>query len=157
MIRYGHQGLPETRLSARRVSNEEKFFFHLLEDVLELVEVNGGVVAHYGDGCNFFQGRVVGALDLSPGMEELTDGFVGGSGEFELVELLLVLEGEHLADGHHVGGQGARLIRADDGGAAEGFDGRERPEKNELRMRWVLVHMKKRSALATALRVTKSC
>ena len=68
-------------------------------------------------------------------MEELADGLVGGAGDLELVELLVVLEGEHLADGHHVGGQGSGLVGADDGGAAEGLDGRQRPSKTEIRTR----------------------
>ena len=60
-------------------------------------------------------------------MEELSNWLVGRSGDFEFVKLLLALEGEHLADGHHVGGQGSGLIRANDGGAAQGFDGWQRP------------------------------
>ena len=110
-------------------------FTDLLEDVLELVEVDGGVVAHDRDGGDFLESAVVGGLGLGAGVEELADGLVGGAGDLELVELLVVLEGEHLADGHHVGGQGSGLVGADDGGAAESLDGGQRPSKTEIRTR----------------------
>ena len=41
-------------------------------------------------------------------------------------------EDESLADGHLVGGQGAGLVRADDGGAAEGLHRGQRPDNGVL-------------------------
>ena len=38
----------------------------------------------------------------------------------------------HATDGHLIGGQGAGLVRADDGGAAESLDGRQRSDDGVL-------------------------
>ena len=61
-------------------------------------------------------------------VKHVPDGLVGGSGDLELVNVLLVLEDEHLADGHHVGGQGAGFVGANDRGTAESFNRRQRSE-----------------------------
>ena len=98
-------------------------FTNLLESILVFVEINGGVVAHDGASGDFLKSQVVTSLDLLAVVEQVADGLVGGSRELELVEFLLVLEGEHFANGHHVGGQGTGLVGADDGGAAQGLDG----------------------------------
>merc|ERR550534_831664 len=88
---------------------------NLLKDLLELVEVNGRVVAHHGDGGHLLQGLEVSTLDLLSVVEDITNRLVGGSRDLELLKVSgLVSEGEHLADGHHVGGECAGLVRADD-------------------------------------------
>ena len=59
-------------------------------------------------------------------MEQITNRFISGSGDLEFVKFLLILESEHLANGHHVGGQGTGLVRADDRGATKSLDRRQR-------------------------------
>ena len=43
-------------------------------------------------------------------VKHVANGLVGGSGDLELVDICGAAVGEHLADGHHVGGPGAHLI-----------------------------------------------
>merc|ERR1719494_1219229 len=79
---------------------------NLLKDLLEVVEVNGGVVAHHRDGGHLFQGGKVGTLDLLSVVEDITHWLVGGSRDFKLLQVSsLISEGEHLADRHHVSGE----------------------------------------------------
>ena len=104
----------------------------LLEGIFVLVEVDGGVVAHDADRRDLLQRGKVTALDLPAVLEDVADGLVGAAGDFELFDLPLGLEGEHLADGHHVGGESAGLVRADDGGAAQGLHGGQRPHDGVL-------------------------
>merc|ERR1712073_76498 len=106
---------------------------NLLKDLLELVEVDGRVVAHHGDSGHLLQGLEVGTLDLLSVVEDIANRLVGGSRDLELLKVSgLVSEGEHLADGHHVGGECAGLVRADDAGAAESLDRREAPHNSVL-------------------------
>merc|ERR1719222_931280 len=92
---------------------------NLLEDVLEVIEVQSGDVTHDRNCGHFLQSNKVGSLHFLAGVEDVSDRLVGGPGDFKLLEVVLVSEGEHLADRHHVGGEGAGLVRADDGGAAK--------------------------------------
>merc|ERR1719273_582707 len=83
---------------------------NLLKDLLEVVEVNGRVIAHHRDGGHLFQGFKVSTLDLLSMVEDISDRLVGGSGDLKLLQVSrFISEGEHLADGHHVGGEGASL------------------------------------------------
>lgn len=99
----------------------------LLEGLLELVEIDGRVVAHDADGTHLLQSLVVVGLDLLTLQEHVTNGLVGGASDLELEEAAVVafnlVEHEHAADGHLVGGQGTGLVGADDGGATQGLDG----------------------------------
>ena len=61
-------------------------------------------------------------------VKHVADGLVGGSGDLELVDICGAAVGEHLADGHHVGGQGAGFVGANDRGTAESFNRRQRSE-----------------------------
>merc|ERR550534_2385493 len=105
----------------------------LLKDLLEVVEVNGRVVAHHGDGGHLFQGNKVGTLDLLSMVEDIAHWLVGGSGDFKLLEVSgLISESEHLADGHHVGGESAGLVRADNAGATKGLNRGKAPHNGVL-------------------------
>ena len=105
---------------------------NLLEDVLEVVEVKSRVVAHDRNGGHFLQGNKVGSLHFFAAVEDVPDRLVGGPGDFKLLKVVLVSEGEHLADRHHVGGEGAGLVGADDGGAAESLHGGQRADDGVL-------------------------
>merc|ERR1711887_175931 len=95
----------------------------LLKDLLEVVEVNGRVVAHHRDGGHLLQGDKVSTLDLLSMIEDISNRLVGGSGDLKLLQVTrLIGKSEHLADGHHVGGEGASLVGADDTGAAKGLN-----------------------------------
>merc|ERR1711963_139442 len=65
-------------------------------------------------------------------VEDVSDRLVSGSGDFKLLEVVLVSEGEHLADRHHVGGEGSGLVGADDGGAAKSLHGWQRTDDGVL-------------------------
>merc|ERR1719365_11825 len=106
---------------------------NLLKDLLEVVEVNGRVVAHHGDGGHLLQGNKVGTLDLLSVVEDIADWLVGGSRDLKLLQISsLISESEHLADRHHVGGEGASLVRADNAGTAEGLNRRKAPNNGVL-------------------------
>uniref|UniRef100_A0AAG5DA10 Uncharacterized protein n=1 Tax=Anopheles atroparvus TaxID=41427 RepID=A0AAG5DA10_ANOAO len=111
-------------------------FTDLLEDLLHFVEIDGGVVTHDADRSQLVQDFVVGGLDTLSVEGDLADRLVGGSGDLELgeaaVAALNLVEDEHTRDGHLVGGQRTGLIRADDRGTAEGFDGRQRAHDGVL-------------------------
>merc|ERR1712223_1241970 len=78
-------------------------------------------------------GFEVSTLDLLSVFEDIANRLVGGSSDLKLLKVSgLVSEGEHLADGHHVGGECAGLVRADDAGAAESLDRREAPHNSVL-------------------------
>merc|ERR1719334_1661412 len=51
---------------------------NLLKNLLELVEVNGRVVAHHGDGGHLLQGLEVSTLDLLSVVEDIANRLVGG-------------------------------------------------------------------------------
>lgn len=74
---------------------------HLLKGLLELVEVDGRVVAHDADGAELVQGLEVGSLDLLSLEEHVSDGLVGAAGDLELQEAAVValnlVEDEHPA------------------------------------------------------------
>merc|ERR1719439_508371 len=55
----------------------------LLENSLEVVEVEGGVIAHDGDGGHLLQGHEVGSLHLLAAVENVSNRLVGGSGDLE--------------------------------------------------------------------------
>merc|ERR1719305_1698285 len=96
---------------------------NLLKDLLEVVEVNSRVIAHHRDGGHFLQGLKVGTLHLLSVVEDVANWFICGSRDFKLFQVSgLIGESEHLADGHHVGGECAGLVRADNAGATEGLD-----------------------------------
>ena len=59
---------------------------YLLKCLLELIEVNGGVIAHDADGSNLMQTFKLGALDLLALQEDIANGFIGGASDLELVE-----------------------------------------------------------------------
>ena len=61
-------------------------------------------------------------------MEQITNRFISGSGDLKFVKFLLILESEHLANGHHVSGQGASFVGANDRSTAESFNRRQRSE-----------------------------
>lgn len=109
---------------------------HLLERLLELVEVDGGVVAHDADGGQLVQTLVVGGADLLALEEHLANRFVGGPGDLELVEAAVValhlVEDEHARDGHLVGRERAGLVRANNRRAAERLHGRQRANNGVL-------------------------
>ena len=71
-------------------------------------------------------------MDLPALVEDVAVGVVGGAADLKLVKLGLVLADEHLADAHHVGGEGAGLVRADNGGAAQGLHGGKGPANKDL-------------------------
>ena len=119
-------------------------FTDLLESILVFVEVNGRVVAHNGASGDFLKSQVVTSLDLLAVVEQVANGLVGGSRELEFVEFLLVLEGEHLADGHHVGGEGAGLVGADNAGATQGLNRGQRSEGVQKLFYWVPIKLKSR-------------
>lgn len=89
---------------------------------------NSRIVAHDGNGCQFLKSQVVRSLDLLAIMEQITNRFISGSGDLKFIKFLLILESKHLADGHHVGGQGTGLVGANDGGATQGLNGRQGPD-----------------------------
>merc|ERR1711887_214240 len=106
---------------------------NLLKDLLEVVEVNGGVVAHHGDGGHLLQGYKVGTLDLLSMVEDIADWFVGGSRDLKLLQVSsLISESEHLADGRHVSGEGASLVGANNAGAAKGLNRWKAPHNGVL-------------------------
>lgn len=111
-------------------------FAYFLEGLFELVEIDGGVIAHDANGADFLKGVKFGRLDFLSLEEDLADWFVGGAGDFELVEGAVVtfdlFEDEHAGDGHLVGGQCAGLVGADDGGATQSFDGGQGPDNGIL-------------------------
>uniref|UniRef100_A0A2M3YY06 Uncharacterized protein n=1 Tax=Anopheles braziliensis TaxID=58242 RepID=A0A2M3YY06_9DIPT len=111
-------------------------FTDLLEDLLHFVEIDGGVVTHDADRAQLVQGFVVGSLDALSVEGDLTDRLVGGARDLELSEAAIVtidlVEDEHTRDGHLVGGQRTGLIRADDRGTTQGFDGRQRAHDGVL-------------------------
>ena len=82
------------------------------------------------------QGLVVLSPDLCSLEEDLADWLVGRPGDLELVEAAVValdlVEDEHTADGHLIGGQSSRLVRADDGRATKGLDGGQRSHDGVL-------------------------
>uniref|UniRef100_A0A182WLP1 Uncharacterized protein n=1 Tax=Anopheles minimus TaxID=112268 RepID=A0A182WLP1_9DIPT len=108
----------------------------LLKDLLHFVEINSGVVTHDTDRSEFVQCFVVGGLDALSVEGNLTDRFVGRAGDFEFSEAAVIalnlLKDEHTRDGHLVGGQRTGLIRADDRGTTQGFDGRQRADNSVL-------------------------
>jgi hypothetical protein len=108
----------------------------LLKGLLELVEVNSGVVAHDADGSNLLQGFVISATDLLALQESVTNGLVGGASDFEFVKAssggVVLVEDEQSADGHLVGGQCSGLVRADDGGATKGLHRGQRADNSVL-------------------------
>ena len=65
-------------------------------------------------------------------MEQITNRFISGSGDLKLVKFLLILESKHLADGHHVGGESAGLVRADNAGATKGLNRGKAPHNGVL-------------------------
>ena len=56
-----------------------------LSDLLEHV-LDGGFVAHDGDGGYLLQGDKVASLDLTAGLEDISDGLVGGSINLKLLK-----------------------------------------------------------------------
>lgn len=112
-------------------------FTDLLEGLLVLVEIDGGVVAHHADGGHLVQGLVVAGADLPAVHGDLADGLVGGSRDLEFVEqrstvLGKFVQDEHAANGHLVGGESTGLVGADDRGATKGFDGGQRADDGVL-------------------------
>merc|ERR1711887_387060 len=106
---------------------------NLLKDLLEVVEVNGRVIAHHRDGGHLFQGFKVGTLDLLSVVEDIAYWLVGGSRDLKLLQVSsLISESEHLADGHHVSGEGASLVGADNAGAAKGLNRWKAPHNGVL-------------------------
>merc|ERR1712088_892662 len=92
---------------------------NLLKDLLEVVEVNGRVIAHHRDGGHLFQGFKVGTLDLLSVVEDIAYWLVGGSRDFKLLQVSsLIGESEHLAHRHHGGDDGGEALR--DGSDGEG-------------------------------------
>lgn len=112
-------------------------FTDLLEGLFELVEIDGRVVAHHADGSNFVKSVVVTATDLAAVHRHFSDGLVGRSADFELVEewsaiVINFVDNEHAADRHLIGGECSSFIGADDRGATQSLDRGQRADNGVL-------------------------
>lgn len=99
---------------------------NLLVDFLAFVVVDAGIVTHGANNGNFDESIVVADANSLAVLENFTLGSVSRAGDFKLVGdgflLVDLVEDEHLADRHLIGGQSTGLVRADDGGATKSFD-----------------------------------
>ena len=82
----------------------------------------------------FFTSSIFCKLSHLPSaLEDVSNGLIGRPADLKLLKVPSVrAEDEHLADAHHVGGEGAGLVRADNGGAAQGLHGGKGPANKDL-------------------------
>ena len=65
---------------------------YLLKDILELIEVNSGVITHDGNGGDLLQGHVVTSLHSLAALGHVSDGLVGRAGDLEFLEVVSILK-----------------------------------------------------------------